>query len=247
MLKATLSMTAPNSCNNKASVSAPNGDNDKSAKYEELVRMKFDEKVQIAPLVRSVAARNALGKTEKISVRLPENLGAVTTAGATYTTVWSLSAVNASTEFAALAALYDEYRVNSISFRIGCGNQLDYTTALPQHWVFAYDPVSSGALGSTVNGISHSNHVVWIACPNNFGRSPSIYTKDGYMHMSVTVPKGTIRAPGADTIIGNDWASTSASAGVVGYLKPYLPSIGATGTTAVLIVVEYHCQFRCRS
>jgi hypothetical protein len=192
------------------------------------------------------------GKKDDLSISLYYLVSASTTAGAAYSTVFSI-APGSSSEFSSLAALYDEYICDGgdmqFQYRLGVA----YTTNTgPDFPVWAYDPLDATALGSVVNGMQHKQHILTagpginVTAVGHFD-APQAVTKNGLFRFRWRTPPGVARRTTPTVQFGHEWADTADNTAVFGYLKPYLPVLGATGTYQFTTYLTLHCRFRCRS
>jgi len=197
---------------------------------------------------RTIAMVGRRGGSRKIQVQridLPILYSFTTTAGATYTTPIAINPFDSS-EYSSLAALYDEIIIDGASMMFTTAVSVGYTAQTTQIGVWAYDPITSTALGSLVNGLQHSQKHVW-AHLGNATYNPTEFTRDGLRHFKWKTLPGSARSVTNTNVFGHDWTSTTETTAVYGYLKPYINPPGATGKHDFVVVVTLHARVRSRS
>lgn len=222
----------------------------------ENVKKEEEKKARVGSLVAPVfRPRSALmslrvgkGRQEIQSYRLPTFYSGTTTAATTYTSVISLTPSD-STEYSAIAALFDEIIVDSYDIVWVLGTEVAFTTQAPVIWGWAYDPISSAVISSTANIVQHTQHFIWGAgCETSaFQTTPQVMNKDGLFHWRVEVPKSGVRTQAGAAWFGHDWSSTSDTGDFYGFLKPYFKTLGATGVVGFEMIVTYNVRVRCRT
>lgn len=183
---------------------------------------------------------------ESQKYRLPIFYSGTTTVATTYTTVIPIVPSD-STEYSAIAALYDEIRVDSIDMILVLGPEVSYTTFIPALWGIAFDPLSSAALSSTTNIVQHSQHLLWGMGVNSQVTTPTAVAQNGLLHATFRVPPGEARSTASAAIFGHVFSSTSDTGDIYGYLKPYWKSLGATGTHGFEMIVTLNVTVRSRT
>jgi hypothetical protein len=197
---------------------------------------------------RSLLAMRMSRRTgnEVESFRLPTFYSFTTTAATVFNTVIPMTPSD-STEYSAIAALYDEIIVDSISVKWVVGQESTFSgTQLPALWVWAYDPISSAVLSSKAGGVQHSQHFLAGISPNNSGQFPIPESKHGLFNWDIIVPVKSARQIASTAVFGHDWSSTSEAA-IYGYIKPYLSALGSAGTFGGEYMVTYMVRVRCRT
>lgn len=202
------------------------------------------------PLARSRLNGRAPMKETKINLYF--ELQWKQTAGAAFTSTYAITPSLAS-EYSDVASLYDEIIVDggSIQFLGRTDADTAYTADTgPQACVVAYDPLDNGALGSVLNGMQHSQHLLFApptSGPLGFQCIPIAHSKRGLMTFRWSTPSGPARRTGVATAFGHEWSDTIDSSVAYGYLKPYLSVQGTLGFMVFEVYATLNCRVRCRS
>jgi hypothetical protein len=185
-----------------------------------------------------------------ISIRLYFAFNYANSAGNPMNSVTSLIP-GATSEFSALAALYDECICDGGTLHFASRSAVAYTTDTgPDLGVVAFDPLDTTALGSTVNGMQHSQHYLFGPAGTGLivpSPTPSATNSAGLHVFHWRTPLGPARRTTPTTQFGHEWSDTVDTTAAYGYLKWWYPSQGATGITATIGYVTLHMRFRCRS
>lgn len=190
--------------------------------------------------------RGGKRKLDEVSIQLPLYVQLTTTAATDFTTVTTVAGWQAATEWASLATLYEEYIIDSFDLVFSAAYVAGYTTSTPGLWVFAYDPMSNAVLGSIANGFQHSQKFVFGMSVDS-GRAPIAVAKDGAFHWRVRIPPKVASSTADANVRGHEWTSTSDTTTNYGYIKPFFPVLGATGTHRISCMLNMHCRFRSRT
>jgi len=210
------------------------------------------DEIKLAALIKQTRSavprgvgRGSKGKNNEIRTILNYTNTFVTVAASDNSTVLLLNP-SSSTEFTTFASLWDEIIVDSGHIDFTCAITTNYTSANGQcRAVVAFDPVTAAALGSLSNGLQHSQHFQFQH--TNATTMPASLNKTGVYHFRWKTPRGTAREKSDATLFGHDWSPTAESNNIYGYLKWYIPSVGATGLSTVYYTTCLNCRFRCRS
>jgi hypothetical protein len=186
-------------------------------------------------------------RLKPIAVTLSFRQTMVSSANTAYTTVVSLNPAMSS-EFAGLAALYDEMICDGGHFDF-----IAHTTAVISAgnlWgAIGMDPVNYGVYTSVSNACDTTQHTLF---PIIVNLGPSVVQPIGPLRhrFAWTLPKGKpARSSGGsnDAVFSGEWSATSDASDTYGFLKPYLEA-GATGViTNVSGFVFLNCRFRSRT
>jgi len=164
------------------------------------------------------------------------------TANTANTTVIPVEPANSS-EFSALSGLFAECKVH--------GGRLHYTVSasagnVAQFSVFAFDPMNSTALSGVANGVEYSQFDLRGLNPDTALASPTPVAQKGYYTFHFKVLKGSARSSSAATVFQSEWSATTDASDTYGFLKPYVPALGAGVTTTIVYVLELDISFRSR-
>lgn len=182
--------------------------------------------------------RNSLKRNQKpVKITLPYSFDF--TCGVTGVTDVALAIAPSSnsTEWNAMIALFDEYKVTGGCLEFGMDSRA-HTTASHngRNFVVAYDPVDNTPLTSVRQGCELAQHKLLNASLITAG-TPDVFgylTKGGDPHrFRFVVPKDVTLTNSASVGGGGGWVST-ASTIVFGYLKPY----SVFGQTSAVICVS---------
>jgi hypothetical protein len=183
---------------------------------------------------------------EEVVIRLPLYIQWTTTAATNFDTVTAVAGWQAATEWASLATLYEEYIIDRFDLAFTCSYVTGYTTNTPGIWTLSYDPMSSAVIASVANGAQHSQKFMW-GMNSDSSAKPQPTTRDGLFHWNVKIPPKVASSTADMNVRGHEWTSTSDTTTNYGYIKPFFPVLGATGTHRVSSVLSMHCRFRSRT
>lgn len=191
--------------------------------------------------------RASLGlKMKSVAVSLPIRYLVSSAANTAYTTVFPIQPSSAS-EYATLAALFDECRFE--------GFQLKYLTNVATAGsggacgILSYNPTNITALTTLVNGAESSQHK--LICFGSRGVINALEAEligaNKYETWNVKVPSGSpVRVTATTTNVIGEWMATSDASNTCGYVKPYFDA-GQTGCILSVTGVLYlHMRFRSR-
>jgi hypothetical protein len=201
-----------------------------------------DEKGDQKTVVVNPKVMNAMGrKLGKIKVVLVGNVVSTAVASAAQNPVDTLNA-NGALEYSSYAALYDEFKVNSIDCYLHVSCTASSNT--PIEFGFVYDPANSGAYSAAEQSLATSQHIYGVL-GSLTTNSIQCVTKNGFVVKKLKVPRGPLSSA---AVAGNNWCPTSASTSntICGYGKFYVDSTAA-GNSVLMRTYVYHCEFRSRS
>lgn len=153
-----------------------------------------------------------------------------------------------SSEWASYIALYDEAIVD--------GGHIHFTQAVTTGYtssngatraVVAYDPLDATALGSLSNGLIHQQHLEFSTAAGQFLTFPTIASRTGFWAFKWRTPRKSGRSSAQVTYFGHEWSSTSDAADLYGFLKWFIPQVGATGLYNVYYTWTLNVRFRNRT
>lgn len=209
-----------------------------------------DKKMFALPMrVKSVMkGKGGFTKPVKVILTSQFNIGP-SGGGAALTTVNSLSPLGVQ-DYSSFAAVYDLVRTEKIEVMVSL------TTSAPINgvadWGIAWDPANNGPYSSLTDVMSSLHHVGPVRISGGgVVTSPALRgTVDGFMKMSVKMPTGSNRVTadgGAANLVGGGWMATGDTTSLIGWLKPYVPGVGAGITTTLVLWVKYFVEFRSRT
>ncbi len=198
-------------------------------------KVKEEDTILLFPVPKLARSIRPAGKLSETKINLYNELTLKQVAGTPFTATFAIQP-GLSSEFADVANLYDEIRVlgGIAHFVIRTNGATAYTTDTGvQACVLAYDPMDSTALGSVLNGLQHSQHLLFAPPqgPLGFTAAPLPMTANGLFHFKWSVPNRSARRTGSAGVNfgASDWSDTADNTATYGYFKPYIPSFGATG------------------
>lgn len=217
--------------------------------------LTLDEKSQKAfEAMRARQARGRVstgkrgGKSSEVRTILNFTGVTATSAGVDFAGVITLAVSNA-TEWSSFATIWDEVIVDGGHFDFTNATTTAYTTTSgANRAVVCYDPLDSAALSSLSNGLQHAQHLQFTGGAGLLPAFPTVASAKGYHSFRFKVPRGSARSnSGSPTVFGHDWSSTGDTGDSYGYIKFYVPSIGATGITSLYYTWTLNVRFRCRT
>jgi hypothetical protein len=182
-----------------------------------------------------------------IRTKLGYHFGVSGVAGVAFTTVQNLNP-GAASGFNSFAAVYDEVRVRGI--RVGFKTYLiagaPAGAGLDAHGVLAFDPATSGALGSIAEAMEFAHHTEPIGVTCFGGQAPFPGRVEwAYLNAKTSVP--IIESGITADLVGGGWFPCSnSSSAIIGYLKPYVEVGGGAVQFRVSYIVYFDVEFRVR-
>jgi hypothetical protein len=157
-------------------------------------------------------------------------------------------APSGSTEFASFAALYEECKVSSGAVHFDVSTSAAPLTNNTDLSVISYDPLSVAALTSVADGCEDAQHKLFKSSSLlSTLTSPLPVTGRGLWRFPFKVPSGSARTTASTAVFGgSDWSLTADASDVYGYLKWYIPALGAAITSTIQSMIELDVEFRSR-
>lgn len=149
---------------------------------------------------------------------------------------------SSSSEFASLAALYDEYRALAVRRHIAL---FGTTNIAPIDYCEAYDPANSGAYGSVTAVLSAPLRFPPLHMTAVGGVSPLSVSRTGFQTADFKIPSGVV-ANSAAASVGDTWVSTGTTAVDFGWLKAYVAA-PSSGTSTLEGYIGVLTEFRVRT
>jgi hypothetical protein len=230
--------------------------------FTEKATDKGDTKAAEAKATATVSAKSnsmklpsSLGKLALKPRRfsLPVSFAAANTAGTVCAATYPVDVTN-STEWAALSALYDEYRFVGGRLKWNLlqptAAAAGFTTA-DQMPVFAFDPQDNAALTSTRNGCEFAQHKLY-ACPNVSGVGGTLTngTPLDFTWKTKPVTALSIDNSGNVTFTPGVWKKmpvAGSNAAYDGVLKFFCTNAQANGTNFVCGILYMDVEVRSRA
>jgi hypothetical protein len=193
------------------------------------------------------AGRTASYRGRSADVQITVTSGA----SAPVSTVTSLYPNN-STDAVTLAGVFDESRTTHLEVyvRFQCLTAANVPSGpvvpAPDAMV-VYDPANAAAYGGVIGGLDADMRIG--PCSLRAGTSPS-YDGDGvkyeWHHRVWAIPTALVDPGLVTDLLGSNWVSAKDTAVLIGYLKPYITSMGAAGYGNMLVYPIFHMEWRVR-
>lgn len=215
------------------------------------LRASLDQQIKLArETIVSVTGYRPVEITLPVSYSMAVNTSGVLAA------VFPMDPTAAS-EFSSLAALFDEYKLISASFKFNfaCNNTATGTAATNDNVmaVIAFDPAEGTPLTSVRNGTELWNHKLFGSPASNGTLATQFSRSNGEPHsMEYKPPHGVLAAINSNVqyAAAGEWVPTISTQNVLywGYKKTYYQT-SYTGTTqnALCGICYYRLAFRSRS
>jgi len=195
-------------------------------------------------MVRGALGNRAFPLTLLLDASAPLFTVTVTTGVVAGVTTLLPSAYN---EWASIAALFDEVKVNGIDLEFTYANAGAATAN--GLLVVAYDPSDATVLTSSLNGAILAQHRLY-GQPRGANSGADVVSAATMPHgdpfrFSARVPPGIFELSGTSMVVGGIWTSTGAP-GSYGFLKTYHVGRETAAVVAGSAISRLHCEFRCR-
>jgi hypothetical protein len=186
------------------------------------------------------------GKNMMIADVLMTQKLSVTSAGSVDLTTVSALQPGSLGEFSAYQVLFDMCRCKAIRVYVGLSSS-STPTAFNACGGVAYDPMSNSAL-SSVAGVMESKFSLGpFKAANLYGNtSPNVMSSKGFWVFKAKMPSDAFESSVSGDKVGDTWWPTASTSAIVGYLKPFIESVGSPTITLVYFV-EYEMQFAYRT
>jgi hypothetical protein len=209
----------------------------------------FDDKIGWfnEQLLAVKAAARAEWGTKVVKFRLPVVYTASTAGGGVLSATLPVNPT-AQSEFTALGAVFDEFRVVGVRIRYNTPTCITAAANQSSVGVISYDPTDSTVLGAGLDGVQLEQHQL-IHWPTYINAALPFPQVNGKIHtFVVTIPKGVFEINVVNGPIGGgQWQATVAAAYFsYGTIKTYGDGL-VGGVPALTGFIEYHLEFRCRS
>jgi len=214
-----------------------------------LAKSPYDDALQLVDMEIATlksSARTMFGG-RAITLRLSAIFAVTNTGASVNARVLTLDVFNTS-EWASIAALFDEVKTTAVDVAYFPSSSVPITVINAA--VLVYDPIDNIALTGVVAGLQFQDHHLYPLAQGNGVLEQSL---NNVRHLHIKVPPGDlIDAPTtANTIcVGQSWVPTlTVTAGIidpVGILKWYEGNIAANGAFVGTVVEYFTSHFRMR-
>jgi len=146
-------------------------------------------------------------------------------------------------EWSDLAALYEECKVEmaDVNFMVTPIG----TSPSSEIGGICYSPTVDSALSGADQAYEFSQSDLFAVGIQGV-TLPTPVTKTGLYRFQCTVPKGSVRSAGAADLFGSEWSATADASDAYGYLKWYVPALGAAASSNLKYVIKMKVHFRSR-
>lgn len=187
-----------------------------------------------------------VGKVAPMRTQVVVALSGVSAANTAVSTVTALTPTG-STEWSSFSSLWDEFYVHGCHVKwcdSGVGTAGIVGTNLA---VRAYDPGQTTALSTVADGCVYKQHALTVAGADSATVSSSAVgaTSDGLFSWKISIPRGTVLDSATATNVVGSWSLTS-STDSCGYLKRYIPALGAGVSYQYQEILYFDVSFRTR-
>jgi len=219
-------------------------------------QISLDPTVLAAGLLRT-AARAALGRDQS-KIVLYNNGQTTAGAGATTTASFPL-AVSSTTEWSAMASLFDEVRVDMVKVSYVWGTTVINASGI-QEYAVGYDStrnVTPSSIPDVLESPQHQRGCFHVGTCYSTADQCIASRDGGYRDFKIKMQHNDVANAAAVTggtgQLANfpgmwmDTQLTATNAYSVGYLRFYSVSLGGTNVTQLRYILEFHCTFKERT
>lgn len=210
----------------------------------------FVDSIKLVSLEMEVirnAIKSIMGRMKAFKITLPEVYFFVSNSGSVTAASLPLDP-STLTEFAALADLFDEYKVLGGEYVYSVNDWHVPSTTIAAQGVLAYDPSDGTAPASLVSLSAKQQHTLVAYGTSVAGLTSLTLVHSGNSRFKYSVPSGSLVAAGATASQGSsNWQPTLTTNGYqpYGWLKFYKAGSHAS-TDQLSGIVYHHCEFRSR-
>jgi len=204
-----------------------------------------DDKTPLSAVFKLAVSRHLKASRDPVRVRLVGEYAATSAAATALTSVQALSPISVS-DYSSFAAVYDLWRVQHVKVHVRCGSSGAINGAAD--WGLAWDPVNIGPYTGVGDIMTAKSHIGPFVIGGTIVLSPSSYTKSGFHELSAKlIPTRVTNDSTAANAVGGGWVGSSDTTAVIGWLKPYVGSLGAGVTSTLVYYVTYDVEFKSRT
>jgi hypothetical protein len=186
------------------------------------------------------------GKNMMIADVLLTQKISVTSAGNVDLTTVSALQPGSLSEFSSYQALFDLCRCKAIRVHTSCSTSSTAATG-NSCGAIAFDPASSATLSTVANVMESRFALGPFKISNLFGnQAPNVLNKTGFWTWKIKLPSDMFESGVSGDKVGSEWWPTASTSAIVGYLKPFIESVGAP-TISIVHFLEYEMQFAYRT
>jgi hypothetical protein len=186
------------------------------------------------------------GKNMMIADVLLTQKISVTSAGSVDLTTVSALQPGSLSEFSSYQALFDLCRCKAIRVHTSLSSSSTAATGNSCGFI-AFDPASNATMSSTAQAMESRFGIGPFKVSNLFGnQAPNVLTKSGFWTWKAKLPTDMFESGASGDKVGSEWWPTATTSAVIGYLKPFIESVGSP-TITIIHFVEYEMQFAYRT
>jgi hypothetical protein len=186
------------------------------------------------------------GKNMMIADVLLTQKFSVTSAGSVDLTTVSALQPGSLSEFTSYQALFDLCRCKAIRIHTSLSSSSTAATGNSCGFI-AFDPASNAAMTSTAQAMESRYGIGPFKVSNLFGnQAPNVLSKSGFWTWKAKLPTDMFESGASGDKVGSEWWPTATTSAVIGYLKPFIESVGSP-TITIVHFVEYEMQFAYRT
>lgn len=186
------------------------------------------------------------GKNMMIADVLLTQKISVTSAGSVDLTTVSALQPGSLSEFTSYQALFDMCRCKAIRVHTSLSSSSTAATGNSCGFV-AFDPMSNASMTSVAQAMESKYGIGPFKASNLFGnQSPNTTNRSGFWTWKAKLPSDAFESGASGDKVGDTWWPTATTSAVIGYLKPFIESVGSPTITTVHFV-EYEMQFAYRT
>jgi len=203
-------------------------------------------KAQVKAVKALLRVNGGKGRHNEVKLIMVTNTSAISGNATAQAPVFPVQP-GAASEFASVAAMFDEYIVDAVECFFNVSTPNSQTGDVD--FAVAYDPLNSGAYSSVV-GVLEASQFRGPYQHGNTGKActPVCMNNTGFFRWLVRLPKGAqITNPVGGTDSVGVWVSTATTSTVFGNIKGYVTASSAGVATTMQIYMRIHCRFRQRS
>ncbi len=205
--------------------------------------------VLIAPShrVRGLMGSMKGKKQQVIKTTVCQQLVVASSANTALTTVTSLTPIGQQ-DWSSFAAVFDLARVERVKFHVSM-NTSGSALSGSATWGLAFDPANSGVYSSVADVMTAAFKLAPLAIFNATATFPDFTSsKTGFLTFNGKLEQQKVTNDGGATaLVGGGWFGTSDTTSIIGYLKPYVPSLGTGVVSNLVVYIEYFCEFKWRT
>jgi len=182
-----------------------------------------------------------------VKVKLVGSYALVSSAATALSQVQALSPIAVS-DYASFAAVYDLWRVKHIRIRFRLGSS--GAIAGSADGAVAWDPSNLGAYASVSDVLTAQHHfgpICLLGSQATYAGTASVNGTGFHEFGFPLVDQRITNDSSAASAVGGGWVGTSDTTAIVGWVKPYINSLGGSLTSTLTMYVIYDVEFKSRT